>query len=100
MPHANATHTINLPLGRTVVTAAVNEWLTDNNKVWPHIQNSLSRHKTGDWGEVGPEDWESNNAALTNGGRLLSAYTFLDRKVWIITEWDRSVTTVLFPEDY
>jgi hypothetical protein len=61
----------------------------------------LSRHESGDWGEVGPEDWESNEAAVREGTRLLSAYTLnTGVKIWIITEWDRSVTTILLPEEY
>ena len=62
---------------------------------------ALKRHQSGDWGEVCPEDRAANDAAVTNGSRLLSVYH--DRKgtkFWIITEADRSVTTVLLPEDY
>jgi hypothetical protein len=56
-----------------------------------------------DWGlgVVGPEDWAANDRALADGDRLLSSYlTDGGTKVWIITEWDRSVTTVLLPEEY
>ena len=61
----------------------------------------LVRHAQGDWGDVCKEDWESNDEALKSGQRLLSAYALPDgEKIWIITEWDRSVTTMLFPEDY
>lgn len=62
---------------------------------------ALGRHIKGDWGDVPREDWEANDEALENEGRLLSAYRSLDGvKFWIITEWDRSVTTILLPEDY
>lgn len=61
----------------------------------------LHRHQAGDWGAVGPEDWAANDRALADRDRLLSAYlTDGGTKVWIITEWDRSVTTVLLPEEY
>ncbi len=61
----------------------------------------LIRHAQGDWGDVCKEDWKTNNDALKNGLRLLSSYKLPDdKKIWIITEWDRSVTTLLFPEDY
>lgn len=61
----------------------------------------LQRHQIGDWGSVGEADWASNDQALKDGSRLLSAYLTPDgSKVWIITEWDRSVTTVLLPEEY
>jgi len=60
------------------------------------------RHGNGDWGEVGAEDAAANDAALDQGERLLSAYV-LPRtavKVWLITEADRSVTTILLPDEY
>ena len=61
----------------------------------------LSRHQQGDWGEVGKEDWDANDAALLEGTRLLSAYrTSKGVRIWIITEWDRSVTTILLPDEY
>ena len=61
----------------------------------------LIRHANGDWGGVCKEDWKSNDEALKNGLRLLSEYKLPDgRRIWIITEWDRSATTLLFPEDY
>lgn len=62
---------------------------------------ALARHAAGDWGDLSPDDVAANNAALTNGGRLLSEYKAGDGVVfWIITEADRSATTFLLPEDY
>ena len=61
----------------------------------------LVRHARCDWGEVGKEDWLANDEGLENGGRLLSAYrTSLGERIWVITEWDRSVTTLLLPDEY
>jgi hypothetical protein len=61
----------------------------------------LVRHHFGDWGELDPEDWERNNHALEHGLRLLSSYRLRDKTlVWVITEWDRSSTTVLLPGEY
>jgi len=66
-----------------------------------HIAQGLARHLAGDWGEIDPEDVGMNDRALANGGRLLSVFTApTGVKFWIITESDRSVTTVLLPEDY
>ena len=65
------------------------------------VVTALDRHIAGDWGELDEEDRQSNEQALAHGGRLFSAYR--DRrgtKFWIITESDRSVTTILLPEDY
>ena len=65
------------------------------------IREALCRHFDGDWGDVGVEDWMSNDDAVLNGSRLLSSYrSVAGIKFWIITEADRSVTTVLFPEEY
>jgi hypothetical protein len=76
-------------------TNAINEISGDD------IARGLSRHLCGDWGEVCPEDWKLNDEALEVGNRLLSAYTAANGvKFWIITEWDRSVTTILLPDDY
>ena len=65
----------------------------------------LRLHRMGNWGVLDDEDWEANDNALANGGRILSAYPINPNepngeKVWIITEADRSVTTYLLPSEY
>lgn len=61
----------------------------------------LRRHFCGDWGELDELDHKQNNLALAMSARLLSSYALPGgRKIWVITEADRSVTTVLLPEDY
>jgi hypothetical protein len=61
----------------------------------------LERHLAGDWGELSPEDIRENELSLQHGWRLLSAYRLSTGvKVWVITEADRSVTTVLLPDEY
>jgi len=61
----------------------------------------LRRHLDGDWGDLCDEDRRSNDVALKNGDRLFSSYRVSDDlKLWIITEWDRSVTTLLLPSEY
>jgi hypothetical protein len=61
----------------------------------------LARHAAGDWGELDAHDRRANNRAIKDGTRILSAYTLPGgRKLWIITEADRSVTTILLPEEY
>jgi hypothetical protein len=65
------------------------------------LERCLNRHGQGDWGELDKEDEEANERALTRGGRVVSSYPIPDLgKLWIITEADRSVTTLLLPEDY
>ncbi|MEY4326947.1 MAG: hypothetical protein RIS24_3118 [Verrucomicrobiota bacterium] len=84
-----------LPLGQVVATSAVLSLSPDLLLRWFH------RHQTGDWGSVDPEDWAANDRALTDGDRLVSSYLpGGGTKVWIITEWDRSATPVLLPEEY
>ena len=61
----------------------------------------LDQHIQGNWGEVGAEDKRANDDALISGERLLSAYkTLKGERLWIITEADRSSTTILKPEEY
>ncbi len=63
------------------------------------VLTALRRHRQGDWGDLLPEDAIANDLALEQGGRLLSAYGLGRDRFWIITESDRSVTTVLMAED-
>ncbi|KAE8760837.1 hypothetical protein FSO04_06320 [Paraburkholderia madseniana] len=65
------------------------------------VGDLLTRHLHGDWGDLRAEDRRQNDVALENGLRVLSCYELPGNgKVWIITEWNRSVTTVLLPDDY
>ncbi|PLZ00074.1 hypothetical protein CY652_23015 [Burkholderia sp. WAC0059] len=60
----------------------------------------LGRHVRGDWGSVPAADARANCLAVEHGARILSGYDVAGKRVWIITEADRSVTTLLFPEEY
>jgi hypothetical protein len=61
----------------------------------------LHRHMTGDWGDLDEEDKEENVLSVEQGFRILSAYKLeTGTKVWVITEWDRSATTILLPGEY
>ena len=83
-------------LGQVVSTPGVLQALSAAD-----ITTALSRHNAGDWGDVGPEDWQENDRSLREGFRLLSAYKSEDGETfWIITEADRSVTTILLPGEY
>lgn len=84
------------PLGQTVMTPGVRDGIPPSE-----MMQALRRHARGDWGELCNEDREANDLALKNGARLLSSYQSSSGvKFWIITEWDRSATTVLLPEEY
>lgn len=91
-------------LGQVVITqgalAALN---ASNQTALPFLQ----RHQSGDWGEVCEEDKKLNDESIAHEGnedkqqRVLSCYrTSKNERLWIITEWDRSVTTILLPEEY
>ena len=83
-------------LGRLVSTPNALNQLTQDD-----ILTAIWRHQAGDWGCVDDEDWRANERALVEGTRLLSAYESANGvKFWLITEADRSVTTILMPEDY
>jgi len=65
------------------------------------LNNYISRHADGDWGDLDEHDRKANEYALEHGLRVLSAYTLgSGEKIWIITEADRSSTTILLPEEY
>jgi hypothetical protein len=83
-------------LGRIVSTPNALEHLTQED-----ILAGIKRHQAGDWGDVDEHDRQENELSLQQGFRLLSAYCAANgTKFWLITEADRSVTTVLLPEDY
>ena len=86
------------PLGQIVAThGALDAVRTSGDSA----HELLTRHASGDWGEVCDDDERLNDDAVHNGERLLSAYRLKDgTKVWIITESDRSVTTYLLPDEY
>ena len=86
------------PLGQIFLTVGAREALEESGE---QPFEFLLRHQTGDWGIVGKEDWEENELSVKEDFRILSAYkTAKDVKIWLITEADRSSTTILLPEEY
>lgn len=81
------------PLGRVVVTPGTLE-------LGCNFTPYLAMHECGLWGEVGQEDWQENDLSVKQGFRIISAYVFESQRFWIISETDRSVTTILRPEEY
>ena len=98
-------HTINkqstitrFALGQTFITPGAEEALQIAGQTATEF---LRRHMSGDWGELSDEDVRENEFSLKQGLRLLSAYqTGKGQKLWIITEADRSATTILLPSEY
>lgn len=100
---ANVSETVSqdmakFPLGRIVATPGALRALQDAGQ---DPVEFLQRHQVGDWGDLCEADKEENEFSLKNGLRLLSAYSTRKKvKVWLITEADRSATTILRPEEY
>jgi hypothetical protein len=97
-------------LGAIIVSRDVDIFIKQNLLFAQWVHSSLRRHAKGDWGELCAEDSQLNDLSVSGdeSGRLFSSYDipkemaeyFGQEKLWIITEWDRSVTTLLFPSDY
>jgi hypothetical protein len=86
-----------LPLGRVLATPGALKLLME---IGEDPFGYIARHAAGDWGELCAFDRRQNEIALRDGYRVLSSYDVLAGRVWIITEADRSVTTILLPEEY
>ena len=86
--------------GKWVWTHAVNDKVADDPEFARFVFTSIKRHCAGDWGDLGREDKAENRLALEHGLRLFSAYGENEEKIYIITEADRSSTTILFPSEY
>lgn len=85
-------------LGQTVMTQGITDLV---NKGCLNYLSFLRRHAQGDWGDLCDEDKKENNRALKTEGRLFSCYQVAPKqKIYIITEWDRSYTTILLPSEY
>jgi len=87
-----------IPLGRILATP---EALTAMERTGDAPSVFLRRHECQDWGIVGEDDWQRNDEALRDGLRIVSSYCLKDGTlIWIITEADRSISTILLPDDY
>lgn len=101
---------VDVTLGMLVATARIRLWMDHTGSVaLVFVMRCVRRHQHGDWGDLDPADWAENNLSYGHGYRILSAYPLpeslindhaTDRRLWIITEADRSATTVLWPSDY
>ena len=85
------------PLGRVVATPGALKILLEAGE---DPLRYLARHASGDWGNLDEHDRRENELSLRHGWRILSSYPVGEKTIWIITEADRSATTVLLPEEY
>lgn len=92
-------------LGRMTATRGVVDKMQEDHAFAAFVSKSIRRYEDCDWGDSPDEDKLQNDYAVENGERIFATYkqdmSIKDRKIiWIITEWDRSATTILFPEEY
>jgi len=85
------------PLGRVVATRRALKLLEESGE---DPRYYLSRHRSGDWGDLDTYDHKENELSLEHGWRILSSYPLGEKCIWIITEANRSYTTILLPEEY
>ena len=88
------------PLGFLVTTPGIISLLEEHGENADALQPFLRRHQSGDWGELDEADKAENNLSVAKKYRILSAYHLFGEKIWLITEADRSSTTVLLPSEY
>jgi hypothetical protein len=86
-----------LPLGKVLTTTGALKLLSE---IGAHPFEYLARHATGDWGDLCAFDLRQNQIALRDGLRVFSSYEVPAGRVWVLTEADRSITTILLPEEY
>jgi hypothetical protein len=93
-----------LKLGKLVATRGVSDRMQRDLAFAAFVSKSIRRYKEGDWGDISKEDMAQNDYSVDHGERILAVYeqdsVKEPMKIWIITERDRSATTILFPEEY
>lgn len=87
-------------LGRLVMTCGIANEIKNNQSYKKEILDCLTRYLSGDWGSLCDEDKEANELAIQNNDRILATYTTSCGKIYIITEFNRSYTTVMFANEY
>lgn len=93
---------VKFELGSLLMTNGIHERFNRDAGFRSFVYASLARYKDCDWGKLSEEDKKSNDEAVETGERILAAYIYPkdNTKIWIITEGDRSATTILFPDEY
>ena len=94
----------NFKLGKLAATRSVSDRMQRDLAFAAFVSKSIRRYKEGDWGDISNEDRTQNNHAVDHDEEILAVYeqdsVKEPMKIWIITEWDRSATTILFPEEH
>lgn len=91
---------VKFSLGQTVITQGVNMLMEEGSLSKTEVNKMFLDHATGEWGELTKTDQKMNEKAIKDGDRILSKYTKNGYEFYVITEADRSVTTVLLTDEY
>ncbi len=86
--------------GTLVATRGIHFDMIESPKFRQEIDQCLTKYLNCDWGDTHEADKPLNDEAVKNGERILAAYETSKGKIWIITEWNRSATTILYPDEY
>ena len=87
-------------LGRCVITQGIAIEISKNPLFAVTVKASFNKHRNGDWGDISDNDKRANDKALTTEDRIVSSYETGEGDILIITEWDRSATTIMFADEY
>lgn len=87
-------------MGNLYQTMGINSAIQNAPSLSEELSNCLRLFANGDWGDMDTEDCKLNDEAIANGDRIFGAYETSVGRIWIITESDRSATTILFPHEY
>lgn len=89
-----------MELGEIYMTRGIDDAIRENPGFEAEVRQAFLRYLNCDWGDLCQDDIDLNTQALATGERILALYTTSEGKIYIITEWDRSVTTILFTDEY
>ena len=87
-------------IGEIYISKGVANLIKVDDKFINFVRTSFARHINGDWGDISKGDKEENEFSIQNDLRIVSRYNYKDNDIYIITEWDRSATTILFTNEY
>ncbi len=100
IPTGNVPKQLLFFLGQVVMTRGISDLIERGAIEHAQLRMLLNRHQCGDWGVLPPEDKTMNDISVCQQDRIISSYQIKDTRVWIITEADRSATTILLPSEY
>ncbi len=89
-----------MELGLILMSRGISNEVADSSLFAKEVMSCIERYASCDWGDVSEDDKMLNDEAIETGDRILAAYETLKGRIWILTEADRSATTILFPDEY